>query len=214
MASVMAILLCGGRSVRVGRDKPTLVIDGEMLVERHVRQLRAAGVSEIVAVCNSDNEPLIRTVGVATVLQQGEGMSGAVLTGLRLAVEAEQVWLVCVNDLISDESYLRIAAAECTAIPTIPLERSFDGGYLEIADGRVVRIVEKPPGGCPPGAAANIMIHRLSGAGLIGRMARLLERGVEYEAAINALVNEGLLVAPVAVEHWRAIKTAEDAGLQ
>ena len=35
---MIAVLLAGGRSERVGTDKPTLELNGEMLVERHLRQ--------------------------------------------------------------------------------------------------------------------------------------------------------------------------------
>jgi molybdopterin-guanine dinucleotide biosynthesis protein A len=45
---MIAILLSGGRSKRVGIDKPTLQLNGEMLVERHLRQLRAAGIRKAV----------------------------------------------------------------------------------------------------------------------------------------------------------------------
>jgi NDP-sugar pyrophosphorylase family protein len=213
MAEVAGILLAGGRSIRLGRDKPTLMIEGETLVQRHVRQLRVAGVKHIVAVCNPDNEPAIRAF-TPTVLQRGSNMSAAVLTGLQEIAGAESVWTVCVNDLICDDAYARIAAIslapEGIATPTVPLARRFDGGCLEILDGRVRRIIEKPPGGCPPGAAANIMVHRIAGRELVVRLAKLLESGVEYEGAINALIEQGARVVPVPIDSWRAIKTPAD----
>lgn len=57
---MIAILLAGGRSLRLGTDKATFELNGEMLVERHLRQLRLAGVMRAVAVCNVWNEAVIR----------------------------------------------------------------------------------------------------------------------------------------------------------
>jgi molybdopterin-guanine dinucleotide biosynthesis protein A len=103
MESMIAILLAGGRSERVGIDKPTLHLNGEMLVERHLRQLRGAGVTEAVIVCHLGNEALIRArTGAQTVLQRGGSMSSAVLTGMQ-QTEAHSICAVCVNDIVSDE---------------------------------------------------------------------------------------------------------------
>ena len=86
---MIAILLAGGRSVRLGIDKPTLELNGEMLVERHLRQLRTGGVKKAVIVCHPGNEELIRArTGAQTVLQVGDSMSSAVLTASATATGA------------------------------------------------------------------------------------------------------------------------------
>lgn len=41
-------ILAGGRSTRMGCDKALLMLDGESLLQRHVRLLRAAGAREIL----------------------------------------------------------------------------------------------------------------------------------------------------------------------
>ena len=43
----VGLILAGGRSTRMGRDKATLRVGGERLLERQVRVLREAGVSEV-----------------------------------------------------------------------------------------------------------------------------------------------------------------------
>ena len=148
---MIAILLAGGRSERVGIDKPTLQLNGEILVERHLRQLRAAGVKDAVIVCHPGNEALIRTrTRVQTVLQRGDSMSSAVFTGMH-QTEAHSICAVCVNDIISDDDYRQLFAQNgrdgTILIPTVPLERSFTGGYLELnpETQAVRRIVEKQP---------------------------------------------------------------------
>jgi choline kinase len=213
---MIAILLAAGRSLRVGIDKVTLELSGEMLVERHLRQLRLAGVIDSIAVCNAWNEPLIRArTGVRTVLQRGNSMSAAVLTGMEEA-DDDAICAVCVNDIIGDEDYRKILALEsgeqAIVIPTLPLERNFCGGYLDVDSftGLVRSIVEKPEGGCPRGAAVNIMIHQVRGRDVLKRLVSLLRDGVEYEAAVNELIQEGVRVRAVPIRSWVAIKTAED----
>jgi len=213
---MIAILLAGGRSERVGIDKPTLELNGEMLVERHLRQLRAAGVKNGVIVCHPGNEALIRArTGVQTVLQRGHSMSSAVLTGLE-QTEADSICIVCVNDIVSGEDYHQLFALNdrdgTILIPTVLLERTFPGGYLELDPNTraVRRIVEKPQGGCPAGAAANIMIHQIFGRRLLARLKSLLSDGIEYETAINELIEEGTRVVAVPIRWWVAIKTPED----
>ena len=211
-----ALLLAAGRSERLGIDKPTLQLNGEMLVERHLRQLRAAGVSNATIVCHPGNEALIRArTGVQTALQHGDSMSSAVLTGIH-KTEADSICVVCVNDIVSDEDYRQLFTLNrregSILIPTVQLERSFPGGYLEIVpDSQVVRrIVEKPQGGCPPGAAANIMIHQIFGRKLLARLKSLLSSGIEYETAVNQLIESGTVVIAVPISWWVGIKTPDD----
>ena len=213
---MIAILLAGGRSERLGIDKPTLELNGEMLVERHLRQLRTGGVKNAVIVCHPGNEELIRArTGAQTVLQRGDSMSSAVLTGLN-QTDSNSICAVCVNDIVSDEDYRQLLALSgrdgTILVPTVALEQNFSGGFLKLGhDNRAVRrIVEKPHGGCPAGAAANIMIHQIFGPKLLGRLRSLLSNGTEYETAVNELIESGTSVISVPIRWWIAIKTPDD----
>jgi NDP-sugar pyrophosphorylase family protein len=216
MEPMTAILLAGGRSERLGIDKPTLELNGEMLVERHLRQLRTGGVNNAVIVCHPENEERIRArTGAQTVLQRGDSMSSAVLTGLN-QTDSNSICAVCVNDMVSDEDYRQLLALNgpdgTILIPTFALERNFSGGFLELGpDNRAVRrIVEKSHEGCPAGAAANIMIHQIFGPQLLARLKSLLSNGTEYETAINSLIGKGTSVIAVPIHWWIAIKTPDD----
>lgn len=142
-------------------------------------------------------------------------MSGAVLAGLTCTT-CENVFVVCVNDLIADEDYARLQYADADLlIPTIPLQATFVGGMLQLGEGHAVRaIVEKPPGGCPPASAANIMIHRWSGRENIRTLCNRLRAGEEYEAAVTAMIAGGLRAFAVPVKYWAAIKTPADYELE
>jgi dTDP-glucose pyrophosphorylase len=178
--------------------------------------LRSAGVKDAVIVCHPGNEALIRTrTGVQTVLQCGDSMSSAVLTGMN-QTEANSICTVCVNDIVSDQDYRKLFAVNgrdgTILIPTVPLERSFPGGYLELdpETKAVRRIVEKPQGGCPAGAAANVMVHQIFGRRLLMRLRSLLSSGIEYETAVNELIEAGTTVIAVPIRWWVAIKTPQD----
>lgn len=212
---VRGILLAAGRSIRMGRDKTALTLDGESLVERHVRQLRGAGIEDLIAVCNPDNQRAI-SMQVPSVLQCGDGMSGAVLTGLESSPQHDCLWLVCVNDVVPDADYQRMASRTATPgsilIATRVLEHTFDGGMLTLQPDslRVDAITEKPPGGCPPGSSANIMIHRISGAAVLASLRQDLTAGIDYESAVNRLIAKGIAAWAVPMNFWIAIKTPED----
>ncbi len=60
-----AVLLAGGRSTRMGRDKAALVIDGEPLWQRQLATLRATGADELFISVRSDK--LYEESGVATI---------------------------------------------------------------------------------------------------------------------------------------------------
>lgn len=208
MAAVAAVLLAAGRSARMGRDKTAIRIDGERLVDRHLRQLRSVGVTEAVVVYNRDNTA---PVDARTVVQAGEGMSAAVRTGLAAIGSAGEAWLVCVNDIVADADYARVAARPLggggMVIAAARIDRPFQGGMLDLTAGSAVRrIVEKPPGGCPPGSMANIMIHRFRGAHVIAH----LSRAADYESAVNELIASGVPVQAAIAEFWVALKTPED----
>ena len=214
MDGVNAILLAGGRSLRMGREKPLIEVGGETLVARHLRQLREAGAGAALIVCNEGNRGAIdAAAGAPAVLQRGDGMSGAVLTGLDEAAGAGELILVCVNDLIETGDYVALRQTvlpEGIVIATKKLDRVFDGGMLLLDGARVRGIVEKPAGGCPAGSAANIMIHHVRGDSVLSALRDRLRAGLEYEAAVNDLIACGVVAVAKAVTRWTALKVPED----
>lgn len=215
MTSVAAVLLAGGRSRRMGRDKPLLRLAGETLVERHLRQLRAAGVGDAVVVANEENEGALEALGMGcpVVRQRRESMTGAVRDGLAAVRPDGPVYLVCVNDIVRGDAYqaieARAAAGDADVVMAAArVERPFRGGVLALDGDRVESIVENPPGGIPLGAWANVMIHRW--ARVDERLLEALGRGEEYEAAVSGLTGGGLRAAAVALDFWIAVKTPGD----
>lgn len=211
-----AVLLAGGRSERMHRDKPTLHLGNEPLVARHLRQLRLAGVERFLVIANDTNFGAVTAAvegpGVTVIPQAEAGAEGAVLTGLRRMNGDECAYIVCTNDIVPDDTYVRLAASRDVAIQVVTarLRERFVGGLTVFAeDRRVARIDERPAGGCPPGSWANVFIHRFASAALVRELARLLAGGAVYESALNEIMGstQGLAVP---VEPWVAIKEPQD----
>jgi CTP:molybdopterin cytidylyltransferase MocA len=219
-----AILLAAGRGERLGRrDKPTLPLNGEPLLSRHVRQARAGGATGFVIVANPDNVTAVHAraeaaaddLPVQVVLQDGPDAHAAALTGLRrLPDGCQEAFLAGITDIVPDDTYARVALSAHAAgedsivIATCVLERVFVGGMLSFHPGThlIKQIIERPPGGCPPGHLANIWIHHLRGADLIRAITRHTAAHGDYETAVNTALAHGTPGRAVVLPWWEAVK--------
>lgn len=96
--SVAAIILCGGRSQRMGRDKALLPVSDEVFLERICRIVTPATGTVIVVAAEDQKVPELGTdVRVVTDLLPDAGPLAGLLTGLqelqRRNPQATQVWL-------------------------------------------------------------------------------------------------------------------------
>ena len=87
-SEVTGIVLAGGLSRRLGRDKAVEPIDGEPLISRVIRRLDVL-VDEIVVVVNDDARakelPLLDTAKVAVDIYPDSGSLGGIFSGLSAA---------------------------------------------------------------------------------------------------------------------------------
>lgn len=142
-----AAVLTGGRSRRMGRDKAFVAVNGEPMVRRVARALRAAGATEVVAV--GRDEGALLAEGIDRFLPDthpGEGPLGGVVAALDDAVAPMVVVVACdMPDLtveavqalvtaLAADPLLAVAVAEplCAAWRPIraltALQRAFGGG--------------------------------------------------------------------------------------
>lgn len=224
-----AILLAAGHGERLGRrDKPTVTLHGETLLNRHIRQARAGGATSFVIVANPDNIAAVRALAedgtdglpLQVVLQDGPDAHAAALTGLRLLPNGcTAAFLAGITDIVPDDTYAKVAAVTAPGeggivIASCVLERVFIGGMLAFHPGtqNIKEIVERPPGGCPPGHLVNTWIHHLSGAGVIRALTHHTAAHADYEKAVNTLLASGTPGRTVVLPWWEAIK--DPASLQ
>src|SRR5688572_885848 len=92
-------VLCGGASRRMGRDKATLVVDGEAMAVRVDRALRQAGALDVVAIGGDADD--LGALGLRMIPddEPGTGPFPATLTALRNSTADVVVVLSC--DLVS-----------------------------------------------------------------------------------------------------------------
>lgn len=87
--SIAGIVLAAGSSTRLGRPKQTVVLDGEMLVERAVRVAQEAGLSPVIAVMNPEGDfgHSLQQLGCLVVINESaaEGMASSICRGVVVA---------------------------------------------------------------------------------------------------------------------------------
>lgn len=227
-----AVLLAAGRGTRMGGlteeiPKPMLPIAGRPLLEHLVEALRAAGIERFVAVVGWQAERIEGHFGDGTAFgismeyrrqEVRDGTAGA----LKLAADAlsERPFLLGWGDILTaPTNYPRlIERFRATGADLVLALNRVDDPYRGAAvyvtpDGRVERIVEKPPQGTSSTPWLNAGIAVASPI-LLDYVARvpLSPRG-EYEIpdALSAMIADGRHVDTLALEGpWLDVGTPED----
>jgi molybdenum cofactor cytidylyltransferase len=83
-----ALILCGGRSSRMGDFKALLPLGGDTVIERVIRLFREAGIADVTAVLGHRPQstlPVLERHGVRPVVNDryDEGMFSSVKAGVR-----------------------------------------------------------------------------------------------------------------------------------
>ncbi|MDZ4183959.1 MAG: nucleotidyltransferase family protein [Desulfuromonadales bacterium] len=103
-ASFSALILCAGRSSRMGEFKPLLSLDGETVIERVIGLFYGVGIGQVVVVLGHEAErilPLIGRFGVDPVIntRHDEGMFSSVQTGVSLLGRGCQAFFILPADI-------------------------------------------------------------------------------------------------------------------
>lgn len=88
MADVSGIVLTGGRSSRMGREKAALVLGGSTLLERTVAALDAVADEIVIVRAPGQGLPLVRSAGSLTIVAdpvEGDGPLAGIVRGLDAA---------------------------------------------------------------------------------------------------------------------------------
>lgn len=80
-SQVMGVVLAGGASRRMGHDKAALTLDGETLLARAVRLVRAA-LGDAMVIGPAERAALVPGVRLVPDAQPGQGPLGAIATAL------------------------------------------------------------------------------------------------------------------------------------
>jgi molybdopterin-guanine dinucleotide biosynthesis protein A len=144
-----AVLLAGGRSTRMGRDKATLVIDGEPLWQRQLATLRALDPAELLISGPLDGPWSGAGVEVVPDDRPGFGPLGGLATILtRMRYERLLVLAVDLPAMTAD--FLRSLLGACPA----------DRGIVPALDGRF-----EPLAAIYPRTLHGMVVRGLKGGG-------------------------------------------------
>jgi len=147
------IILAGGKSLRLGRDKALEEIGGKSLIERVIERLSSLGNEIIVVISSSDQLPDLSASRVVDIYP-GKGALGGIYSGLRAATSFHSLVVACDMPFLSI-ALLRYLVETCPGfdivIPRVagnieplhavyskncltPIEAMLDEGKLRIAD--------------------------------------------------------------------------------
>lgn len=211
---MQALLLAAGRSRRFQplRDKNFFRIGNDFLVEKSVANLQKAGVKKIILVANAENEKCLRELFPKTtiVVQKNlaDGMVGAVLAARQFLTVPTLI--ASTNDLVGPAAIRTVLAAKnCNgALLAERVKNYFPGGYLELKNGRIVNVVEKPAPEKVPSDLINLVFHFFHEpqklVALLEKVSNKKDDG--YERALAQLFQTEKFVAVANPGKWRAVK--------
>ncbi|NIN67699.1 MAG: NTP transferase domain-containing protein [Anaerolineae bacterium] len=91
---ITSILLAGGRSARLGRDKAFLQVNGQLLIERILRRLGQVSEETIIVANEVDRYEQFEGIVIADVYP-GKGALGGIFSGLKRAANHHSLVVAC-----------------------------------------------------------------------------------------------------------------------
>jgi bifunctional UDP-N-acetylglucosamine pyrophosphorylase/glucosamine-1-phosphate N-acetyltransferase len=211
---VKAIVLAAGEGTRMRpltytKPKVMLPIANKPILEHLISELAKAGIKDIVLVVGYKDE-IVRNyfndgsefgVSIEYVSQRKQlGTADALKSAIYL-LEDDFIMLNGDN-IVSRDDIKKIATSDEMAIGVVRVENPQDFGVVEIEDGKVKRIIEKPEK--PPSNLINAGVYRFT-SDIIEFLEKtpLSKRG-EYEITdtIQLAINSGIEFKAVEMDTW------------
>lgn len=218
------VLLAAGRSKRLKpiEDKNFLKFLGKPLIQHQLEQLAEAGFNDFVVIGGVHNmdrlAELAKTLPYNIHVREQEnlddGMAGAVMASEE-AVKEGPLLIVSGNDVVDIEAFRALMDGQSDNndidgfLVAKEMDSYFPGGYLELKDGLIQNIVEKPGAGNEPGNLVNLVIHYFRDARpLFDALHKVSsDRDDRYEVALDTLIKCGLKLKAVPYSgFWQPIK--------
>jgi NDP-sugar pyrophosphorylase family protein len=214
---MQVVVLVAGKSERFWplSSKSLFPICGQSPLEEQLRQLRAAGLTDILVVAGPHNiaetKALVPQLPVILQEDMSLGTRGALLSALP-HVTSERVLIVSGNDLVEPLAFQQVQ--EMAKQPGVEgvylakvLESYFPGGYVQLLDGRVAGIVEKPKPGMEPSDIVHIVVDLHPTQALLTALRDVPDDAVDgYSAAEQLLCQRHHYTVARYQGEWRALK--------
>jgi len=225
-----AVILAAGRGTRmrdltVATPKPMLNVGGRPILERLLERLIEAGVSEALIVTGYHAEAIedyFRDYRLPLHFVRQAPVNGTATAAL-LARQfvGHDDFLLTFGDILADASCYRQILERLRGEPDVDailgvkyVDDPYQGAAVYVDDdGKVTRIVEKPPRGesTTRWNSAGIYAVRTSLFEQLERVPRSSRGEYELTSAISQLIEAGKLLRIFAIEgHWRDIGRPED----
>jgi dTDP-glucose pyrophosphorylase len=224
-----AVVLAAGRGTRMKNltddcPKPMLPLSGRPLLAHLIERLEEAGIREVLVITGYKAEvveeyfrrhpPAIAKISYR--LQQPQnGTAKAALLGREFV--GKQPFLLTFGDILVDtgtyRAMFRLFAGAEAVLAVNYIDDPYQGAAVYVANGRVARIIEKPPQGASTTHWNNGGIYCL-GPGVFDELARVgLSKRNEYELtdAIHQMLAAGVEFAYHEIQgFWRDVGRPED----
>jgi NDP-sugar pyrophosphorylase family protein len=211
------LVLAAGRSRRAKpiEDKNFLKFAGIPLIEHQLKALQSAGFEGLIIVAGAHNLSTLKGVASrydATVVEQtdlDDGMAGAMLAA-RDHIQNEELFIVSSNDIVDASAYEAMLAVRGSdaAMLAYKVDTYFPGGYLQIENGQITSIIEKPGEGNEPSEYINLVLHYHKDPSLLfaALNSAQSENDDRYEVALDQLMKTQSVRAVPYDGYWQAIK--------
>ncbi len=216
------IVIAAGRSTRMNPlpDKNLLNFAGKPLIIHLLENLKKGALDNFIIVANEFNRE-----SFANFLQKHDfpakitiqpnledGMAGAVLAGLELVENKEEVMILGGNDFVDSKIYAELWKNSQDfdgAILAKKVQTYFPGGYLEVdKNNKILSIIEKPGAGNEPSNLVNIVAHFFKNSRDLKtalQQAKSCQDDV-YEVALQKLFSTKNFLAVEYTGEWQAVK--------
>lgn len=210
MVEPKILILAGGQSERFWPlgDKALLPFLGRTLIENQIERVKGVGFKDIIVVCNKENLPVIKDLGVKAVLQRGKGQAAAILSvkkflnGLVLVVNANDFF-----DPLLFKQVIRAGQKNGVDVCLVGFKTTayFPGGYLVVdKNHRVRKIIEKPAEGKEPSNLVRIVVDFFQEG---EKLVEYLKKNILYEEALDQMIQDGLGVYAISYQgDWAYLK--------
>ncbi|MFQ5577119.1 MAG: sugar phosphate nucleotidyltransferase, partial [Anaerolineae bacterium] len=225
---MIGVILAAGQGTRMKaltavRPKAMLPVAGLPVIARVVSQLRAAGITDIIVVVAAQDRHIrpyfeAHPSGRPPLQFVTQPVAGGMADALLYAAPHIQTpfILTACDSLYPDDHYRRLAQTHAAGnspatltLMELPPEEISRAGSVQLARGRVMRIVEKPPPGHAPSNIASLALYAFDTALLeyLHRIERSSRGELELQDAIQLLITDqgGL---PGLMTPWRWELTA------